>query len=96
MSDLLSMANSIKATKEEIRQTLIARGIACPENAKFSTYPAKIDLLGRVQGSGTPTDEAEILTVKNNTGATVTPGDKVFLYCAENPENVVNQDFFGR
>lgn len=95
MTDLLVYANSIKATKEEIRTLLNNRGIPVSTSEKFSTYPAKIDLLGRVPGTGTPTDEAEILTVKNNTGSTLNAGDKVFLYCAGNVEVATKKTFPG-
>lgn len=95
MTDLLSYANSIKETKDEIRTLLNNRGISVDASEKFSAYPAKIDLLGRIPGSGSPSDEAEILTVKNNTGSTLSAGDKVFLCCAGNVEQVTKKEYSG-
>lgn len=92
MTDLLTYANSIKDTKEEIRTLLNNRGITVGETEKFSTYPAKINLLGRVPGTGTPTDESEILTVQNNSGITLNAGDKVFLYCTGNAQEETKKE----
>ena len=93
MTDLLTLANSIKTTKEEIRQKLLARGITCPANEKFSNYPAKIDALGRIPGTGDLSNEAEVLTVKNNAGKTLVPGDKVVLYCSQDVEEATKITF---
>lgn len=80
MSDILELAHSIETTKNEIKEVIRSRGVEVSDTEKFSVYPSKIDMIGRIPGSGTYTDNGtEILLVKNATGSAVKKGQKVFL-----------------
>lgn len=47
MTEILDLATSIADTKENIRTTIVARGIACGTDVKFADYPGKISQIAR-------------------------------------------------
>ena len=47
MTEILDLANSIQQTKENLRQAIVSRGVACGVNVKFVEYPEKIKQIAR-------------------------------------------------
>lgn len=47
MTEILDLANSIKQTKENLRQAIVSRGVACGVDVKFVEYPEKIKQIAR-------------------------------------------------
>lgn len=72
MTEILDLANSIAASKEEIRQAIVARGVDCGQNVPLADYADKINNMV-VSGS------VDNVLATNYTGAAVTAGDKVFI-----------------
>lgn len=72
MTELTNLANSIAASKENIRQALVARGVDCAASVPLADYAGKIN---NMVISG----EVDNISAVNQTGAAITTGDKVFV-----------------
>jgi len=71
-TEILTLANSIAASKESIRQALVSRGVSCNTSVPLADYADKINNMV-VSGS------VDNLLVANYSGREIKAGDKIFI-----------------